>query len=323
MISDSRRCALITGLGGQDGSFLAERLVEEGWEVHGLSWRREFSDTDMEVAGTRSHTLDPADATGLTTLVRAVSPTHVFHLAGVSSVWQSWQQPVYATEINALCTVALYAACLDLQEQTGLRTIVVNASSGEIFAGSGVSPQTESTPVVPISPYGATKAFGFHMARVFRTRGLRVSSAILYNHESPRRPETFVTRKITKGVVDIVRGRSDTITLGNIDAPRDWGWAPDVVDCLYRMGQREEPNDYVVATGVAHTVRDFVRVAFDAVGITEWESHVVFDSQLARPTEPALMVGDASKARNELGWNPTMGFEDIVRAMVAHDVADD
>ncbi len=315
------RCALVTGLGGQDGGYLAERLLADGWDVHGLSWML-GGDNRIEatVPGTTAHVLENSSWQELSELVRAIAPTSVFHLAGVSSVWKSWQEPVLTSEVNAQCTVGLFEACFRLQENTGRRVSVVNASSGEIFAGSGESPQTERTPVVPTSPYGVTKAFGYQMGRVFRARGLAVSSAILYNHESPRRSESFVSRKITKGVAAIAQGGSEVLELGNIDGLRDWGWAPDIVDCLYRMAGRDDPDDYVVATGVAHSVRDFVVAAFESVGIDDWQSQVKLDPAMIRPAEPDPMIGDSSKARSVLGWRPTKSFDEIVTAMVQHDL---
>lgn len=320
-MSQSPRCALITGIGGQDGSYLAERLLSEGWEVHGLSWNLGGSQrAERSVPGTTVYDLETSDSAALSTVVQMVSPTHVFHLAGMTSVGETWREPVHATEVNALCTVSLYSACLELQDSQGERVVVVNASSGEIFAGAGISPQTEQTPIVPTSPYGVTKAFGYHMGSVYRARGLPVSSAILYNHESPRRSEAFVSRKISKGVAAIARGGSEPIRLGNIDGYRDWGWAPDVVDCLCRMAEHEEADNFVVATGVAHSVRDFVVAAFGAVGIDDWEAHVSLDPAMIRPTEPATMIGDASKAQAVLGWKPTKDFTDIVTTMVYHDL---
>lgn len=315
----SGRRALITGLGGQDGGYLAERLLDDGWDVHGLSWMLNGHRSELDVPGTTSHTLETSSSIALSEVIRAVAPDLVVHLAGVSSVWKSWQDPVHTVEINSLCTVALFEACFQLQEETGARVAVVNASSGEIFAGSGQTPQTELTPVVPTSPYGVSKAFGYQMGQVYRSRGLAVSSAVLYNHESPRRSDSFVSRKITKGVAAIACGGAEPIKLGNIDVRRDWGWAPDVVDCLYRMAHQDAADDYVVASGKAHSVREFVAAAFRSVGIADWEPHVTLDPAMIRPTEPEPMIGDASKARSVLGWAPTMGFEDIVVAMVEHD----
>lgn len=321
MSGESGRRALITGLGGQDGGYLAERLLAEGWEVHGLSWMLGNADRiERDVPGTTAHTLDSSNSYELRDLVHTVAPTTVFHLAGVSSVWKTWQDPVHTTEINALCTVGLFEACFRLQEDTGSRVRVVNASSGEIFAGSGESPQNERTRVVPMSPYGVTKAFGYQMGQIYRARGLPVSSAIMYNHESPCRSDQFVSRKISKGVAAIARGSTESIKLGNINGLRDWGWAPDVVDCLFRMAHGETADDYVVATGMAHTVREFVVAAFNSIGVADWQSHITLDPAMLRPAEPHPMIGDASKAKSVLGWQPTKSFIEIVGAMVEHDM---
>ncbi|MCQ4120900.1 GDP-mannose 4,6-dehydratase [Rhodococcus tibetensis] len=316
--------ALITGICGQDGSYLTDRLLAAGWEVHGISHDCGCPDGcvigDALGPAPTVHRVDIADTTALSRIVRQVAPTHVFHLAAVSSVGRSWRDPVLTAQVNSLATVALYSTCLDLQEALGRRVVVLNACSGEIFAGSGQSPQNEQTRVAPTSPYGVSKAFGFQMGQVFRVRGLPVSSAILYNHESPRRPDTFVSRKITKAVASIATGRTDTLTLGRIDGRRDWGWAPDYVDCMWRMAAREEPDDYVVATGVAHSIRDFVIAAFSAAGIEDWQSYVRLDDAMVRPTDPTVMVGDAGKAQAVLGWRAAASFDDIVTAMVQHDL---
>ncbi|MFD7012381.1 GDP-mannose 4,6-dehydratase [Rhodococcus jostii] len=315
--------ALVTGICGQDGSYLTDRLLAAGWEVHGISHgagNDGCGSGDALGPAPTVHRVDIANTAALSRTVRQVAPTHVFHLAAVSSVGRSWREPVRTAQVNSLATVALYSACLDLQEALGQRVVVLNACSGEIFAGSGQSPQNEQTRVQPTSPYGVSKAFGFQMGQLFRVRGLPVSSAILYNHESPRRPDAFVSRKITKAVAAIATGRADTLTLGRIDGRRDWGWAPDYVECLCRMAAQKEPGDYVVATGVAHSVRDFVIAAFAAAGIAAWQPHVRLDETMVRPTDPTVLVGDAGKAWSVLGWRATASFDDIVAAMVQHDL---
>jgi GDPmannose 4,6-dehydratase len=204
---------------------------------------------------------------------------------------------------------------------SGRQIRFVQASSSEIFGAALQNPQDENTPIAPHNPYGASKAFAHFMVQVYRDRGLFASNAILYNHESPRRPITFVTRKIISGVAAIALGRADTITLGNLDARRDWSWAGDVVDALVLIAAADEPDDFVVASGISHTVRDFVEVAFAAAGVDDWESHVTVDSDLIRPADAPDMRGDASKIRNTLGWTPSMTFEQVVAAMVDHDIA--
>jgi GDPmannose 4,6-dehydratase len=197
---------------------------------------------------------------------------------------------------------------------------VVQASSAEIFGSPEVFPQNESTPLRPVSPYGAAKAFAHHLARVYRERGLGVSACIFYNHESPRRPDSFVTRKITRGAASIALGLADELALGNLDAVRDWGWAPDYVDAMVRAGRSPEADDFVVATGLGHSVRDFVAAAFTAAGVDDWERRVRIDPAFVRPSDPALLIGDPRKARDQLGWQPTTSFDALVAAMVATDL---
>ena len=294
--------ALITGITGQDGYYLSQLLQRNGFDVHGV----------------------PRDAltdvSALTALMTSVKPDVVFHLAAVSSVAASWQDPTTTSRVNALSTAALLDACVVAQDRTAKRIAMVNASSCEIFAGVGDSPQNEKTPLQPISPYGASKAFGHMMCQVYRDKGLEVSNAILYNHESPRRPERFVTRKITKAVAAIAAGRQDRLVLGDLGVERDWGWAPDYVDAMYRMALHGKGDDYIVATGVAHAVRDFVAAAFAAAGVPDWQAYVGTDAAFLRPREGAALVGDATKAANVLDWHPTLGFDEIVKAMVSFDL---
>jgi len=198
---------------------------------------------------------------------------------------------------------------------------VVQASSAEIFGQPDRSPQDEDTPIRPVNPYGAAKAFAHHTCGVLRRQGLHAATAILYNHESPLRPRQFVTRKITSTVAAIARGKADRLELGNLDARRDWGWAPDYVDAMVRAARADRPGDYVVATGIAHSVRDFVATAFTHAGITDWEPLVHVDQALARPVDATELVGDATRAAMQLGWTPTVGFEEVVARMVAADLA--
>ena len=307
--------ALVTGIGGQDGSYLAERLLADGLEVHALV---------LEADGHPAHCpaeviLPPGDLGDVEAtrgMVREIAPREVYNLAAISSVAQSWDEPDRTAHVNGLAAVALMESA---REVDGVR--LVQASSAEIFGDATTSPQDESTPIAPVNPSGAAKAFAHLSARVFRQRDLHVSSAILYNHESPRRHPRFVTRKITSTVAAIARGEADELVLGNIDVRRDWGWAPDYVDAMVRAARADEPGDYVVATGIAHSVRDFVAAAFGAAGIDDWEHLVRQDPAFFRPADPAELVGDASRARDELGWAPTVDFAEIVRRMVATDLA--
>ncbi|MGK2853679.1 MAG: GDP-mannose 4,6-dehydratase [Microbacteriaceae bacterium] len=311
--------ALITGVTGQDGYYLSRLLVESGVAVHGVVGPNENPET-VGLPGVTAHAADLTDAGEVCELVDRVSPDYVFHLAGVSSVARSWQEPVLTTEVNAVSTTAVLDACLRLQDSAGRRVAVVNASSGEIFAGAAEARQNEHTPVRPTSPYGVSKALGHMMSHVYRARGLQASNAILFNHESPRRPTTFVTRKITSAVAAIARGEQDSLTLGNIAVQRDWGWAPDYVDAMFRMARHDKGEDFVIASGVAHSIAEFVEAAFAAVGITDWQARVDIDQDLIRPTEIDVMVGDPHRAEAVLGWRRTKSFQGIVSAMVDVDM---
>jgi GDPmannose 4,6-dehydratase len=311
--------ALITGVTGQDGYYLSELLQRNGFEVHGVCRPARQSD-DAPPPQVRLHSAELTDAVAMTELMSAVEPDVVFHLAGISSVAASWQDPLMTSRVNALSIAALLDACIGAQELIGRQITVVNASSCEIFAGAADSPQTEATPLRPISPYGASKAFGHMMCQVYRAKGLEVSNAILYNHESPRRPERFVTRKITKAAAAIAAGRQDRLVLGDLSIERDWGWAPDYVDAIYRMALHGKGDDYIVATGITHSVREFVAAAFSAAGIADWRANVETDAEFLRPSDRAAMAGDATKAGAVLGWYPTFGFDEVVKAMVSSDV---
>ncbi len=315
------RSALITGITGQDGGYLAEQLLAEGCTVHGLVHDGD-GHLDALLARTPDvvvHRGDLADSSSMAAAVEAADPDEVYNLAGVSSVALSWEQPVLTAEVTALGVARLLSVVLDHQERTGRRVRFVQASSAEVFGDAEQAPQDERTPLRPTNPYGVAKVFAHHLVGVYRTRGLHAVSAILYNHESPRRPPSFVTRKITSTVARIARGLETELVLGNVDARRDWGWAPDYVDALVRAARVAEPDDFVVATGEAHSVRDFALAAFARVGITDPPLRV--DPALVRPADPALLVGDASKARAVLGWKPTVGFDELVGRMVDADLA--
>ena len=307
--------ALVTGATGQDGSYLVERLLAEGHEVHGLVRHEDLGGPLPEGLVVHEVDLDSAPDV-LVALVDRVGPDELYNLGGVSSVALSWEDPLLTTRVNGVAALTLLDAARRLQERRGREVRVLQPSSAEIFGEPRETPQDEHTPVHPVSPYGAAKAFAHHVAGVERSRGLFTVSVILYNHESPRRPTTFVTRKITSTVAAIAAGRTDRLVLGNLDARRDWGWAPDYVDAMVRAIRHDEPGDYVVATGTAHSVHDFVGAAFRHVGIEHWEHLVEVDPAFIRPADPSLLVGDASRARDVLGWAPTVEFDEIVAAMV-------
>jgi GDPmannose 4,6-dehydratase len=311
--------ALVTGAAGQDGSYLVERLLADGAEVHGLVRPGDDGGTPLP-PGVHRHAVDLADRAGLRGLVDRVRPDELFHLAGVSSVAQSWQQPELTAELSGLAVVTLLDAALQVQDDAGRQVRFVQASSAEIFGEPDRVPQDESTAVRPLNPYGATKAFAHQMVAVYRARGLHAASCVLFNHESPRRPPSFVTRKITMAAARIARTGQGVVTLGNLDARRDWGWAPDYVDAMVRAARHDEPLDVVVATGETHAVRDFALAALRHAGVADAEDRIVSDPAFFRPADAAQLVGDATRARDVLGWRPTRGFVDVVGAMVDHDL---
>lgn len=312
---------MITGVGGQDGTYLAELLVSKGWTVHGVTRPdRDAPPFAEHLAGVQVRLDDISDPAVAAAAVRDIAPDYIFHLAGISSVWKSWKDPVTTTRVNGVSAVALLDAALTLQDTASKPVVFVNASSAEIFAGSGVAVQDEDTPVLPTSPYGASKALSHSMMQVYRSRGLAAVNAVLYNHESPRRPDTFVTRKITKAAAAIAAGTQSTLTLGDLSISRDWGWAPDYVEAMAAMALHGAGEDFVVATGEAHSIRDFVAAAFAAAGVDDWEPLVQSDPDLVRPADAAVMVGNPTKAREVLGWKPSMPFDRIVATMVEHDM---
>jgi len=328
---ESRRRALITGITGQDGSYLAEFLLGRGYEVHGLVRR-----TSGDSSG-RLHTLmqmhardggvlhlhegDMSDGHCLGRLVRQVRPAEVYNLAAQSHVHVSFGQPAYTGDVTGLGTLRLLEAIRDWQDASGDRICFYQASSSEMYGRVKEVPQTESTPHHPRSPYAVAKVYAHWITVNYReSYGLHASCGILFNHESPRRSETFVTRKITRAAARIKLGMQDTLRLGNLDAKRDWGYAADYVEAMWLMLQRDQPGDYVIATGESRSVREFCEKAFQHVGL-DYRDHVEIDHDLYRPAEVDRLIGDASKARRELGWQPKMSFDELVATMVAADLA--
>jgi GDPmannose 4,6-dehydratase len=302
--------ALITGVTGQDGWYLSEILAEQGYDVFGLV---SSSDSAAVPPHVTAFTGDLRDRDSLIEALDETEPDEVYNLASISSVALSWREPELVADVNGLGAVRLLAA---LQ---GRDVRFVQASSAEIF-GVAAPPQDETTPVAPTTPYGASKAFAHHAVAAYREAGLHASSVILFNHESPRRPETFVTRKITKAVAAIATGGAEPLRLGNLDARRDWGYARDYAEAMTLVARHDEPTDFVVATGVSHRIADFVAAAFACVGIDDWAAHVVLDPQLARHGDSREQRGTAAKAHTLLGWAPTVEFADIVRLMVDNDI---
>lgn len=311
--------ALITGVTGQDGSYLAELLLAKGYEVYGMV-RRGSSPNLARVAHLegRLHLLpgDLLDSQSLWEVVETARPDEVYNLAAQSFVGTSWRQPVLTSECNALGVTRLLDAVRKLAPQARF----YQASSSEMFGQARETPQRESTPFHPRSPYGVAKAYGHWITVNYReSYGLFACSGILFNHESPRRSVEFVTRKISDGVARIKLGLADELVLGNLEARRDWGFAGDYVEAMWRMLQQPEPDDYVIATGQAHAVQDFVATAFAHVGL-DWQPYVRQDPQYMRPAEIDLLVGDPTKAYRTLGWRPTVGFAELVAMMVEADL---
>src|SRR5665648_442215 len=282
---------LITGVTGQDGGYLVERMLAEGAEVHGLVHYGDAATEPVAAAypELHLHSGDLADHAGLARLVNQVEPDELYNLAGISSVAFSWQEPILTAELSGVAAAVLMQSAFELQERTGRRVACVQASSAEIFGQATLSPQDETTPVRPISPYGAAKAYAHHMAGVYRGHGLYVASCILFNHESPRRPETFVTRKITAAAARIAATGQGVLRLGNLDARRDWGWAPDYVDAMVRAARHDAADDFVVATGETHSVAEFAEAALRQAGVgDDWRDHIQVDPQLLRPMDAPM-----------------------------------
>ena len=310
--------ALITGVGGQDGSYLAELLLEKGYDVAGtvLGSPDDYPALEAVRKRLRFVELDLTDVDAVGDVASVLELDELYHLAAVSFVPAWWDDPVGLTRQTTSATVALLEGLRRSRPQARL----FHACSSEIFADADEEPQRETTRPAPLTPYGAAKAFGLYAVQSYRVQhGLHASSGILFNHESPRRPEHFVTRKITRAAAAISLGLEDHVTLGNLDARRDWGFAGDYVRAMWLMLQADEPDDYVIATGEARTVRDFAQAAFAAVGL-DWREHVRYDESLGRgATDARALVGDATKAREQLAWRPEVGFDELVSMMVEAD----
>jgi GDPmannose 4,6-dehydratase len=321
--------ALITGITGQDGSYLAELLLTKGYEVHGIVRRASTFNTaridhllqDPHDEGARlfRHYGDLSDGTGLRRVIEALQPDEVYHLGAQSHVRVSFDQPEYTADVVALGTLRLFESLRDHVERTGRQVRIYQAGSSEMF-GAAPAPQGEATPFYPRSPYAVSKVAAHWYAVNYReSYGLFIANGILFNHESPRRGETFVTRKITRAAGRIKLGLQQTLYLGNLEAKRDWGFAGDYVEAMWLMLQHEQPDDFVVATGETHSVQEFVEAAFGRAGL-DWRKHVEIDPTYLRPVEVDCLQGDASKAREQLGWAPRVPFAELVEMMVEHDI---
>lgn len=310
--------ALITGIAGQTGSYLAEALLARSWEVHGTVRPQDLTEPDL-LLGASLHALDLTDFAGVEAVVSSVEPEVVINLAAVSSVARSWEDPVETAILNGTAFAALLSA-VERSADKGRQPHVIQASSAEMFGSPARSPQDESTLIAPTNPYGAAKAFAHHLVGAYRARGLATSSIILYNHESPRRPEAFVTRKITAGAARIARGEQKRLALGNLEARRDWGWAPDYAEAIALVAEARAVDDFVVATGESHSVREFAHAALRRVGVERPDELIDVDERFLRPTDAVELVGDSSRIRARLGWQPTRTFDEIVGAMVDADI---
>lgn len=318
--------ALVTGITGQDGSYLAELLLTKGYEVHGIRRRSSTFNSsridhlykDHHASDTRLflHYGDMADSTNLAKLLHQIRPQEIYHLAAQSHVRVSFDIPEYTTDVTALSTVRILEAIREVE----LNTRFYQAGSSEMFGKVQETPQKETTPFYPRSPYACAKVYAHWITVNYReSYGLFGCNGILFNHESPRRGETFVTRKITRAIAQIKAGLQDKLYLGNLDAQRDWGYAKEYVEAMWLMLQQDQPDDYVIATGETHSVKEFLKVAFEYVDL-DWHDYVEIDPAYYRPAEVDLLVGDATKAKTVLGWEPQTKFKDLVHLMVDADI---
>src|SRR5579859_5615689 len=318
--------ALITGITGQDGSYLAELLLSKGYEVHGIIRRAStfntgrldaiYNDPHAELARLRLHYGDLSDASALARLIGKIQPDEIYNLAAQSHVRVSFDSPEYTCDITATGTVRL----LEAIRETGIRPRFYQASSSEMYGLAQEVPQTEATRFRPRSPYGCAKVFSFWITVNYREAyGLHACNGILFNHESPRRGETFVTRKITRAVAHIKAGLQKKLYLGNLEAKRDWGYAREYVEAMWLMLQQDKPDDYVIATNETHSIREFLDVTFEHAGM-DWKKYVEIDPRYYRPAEVDLLIGDYSKAKRKLGWEPKIKFAELVADMVDADI---
>jgi GDPmannose 4,6-dehydratase len=307
--------ALITGVQGQTGYYLAEELLRAGWEVHGTA---NIPNSIPAQESVELHKADFSAPGSLTTLLTTIQPKLVVNLAAISSVAEAWKSPAATLAVN---TVAV-AEIAEFVSESAIKseTRVVQASSAEIFGNSSDTVFTEHTPIAPINPYGVSKAASHLLGQTYRRTGLGWSNAILFNHESPRRPLTFLSRKVSNAVAHISLGLQETIELGDLSSQRDWGWAPDYAQALALIAQHDAADDFIVASGVAHSVEDYVKTAFAFVGIENWQERVSTNAEFMRPTEVKVSVGDSSKISQETGWKPTVSFHEMVGRMVQADL---
>lgn len=317
--------ALITGITGQDGSYLAEFLLDKGYEVHGIIRRSStfntsridhiYKDPHVKQVKLFLHYGDLSDSGQISEIIYNIKPDEIFHLGAQSHVRVSFDIPEYTSDITALGTIRL----LEAIRRTRIKTKFYQASSSEMF-GNSPAPQNENSPFMPQSPYAASKVYAYWMTVNYRNAyKIFACNGILFNHESPRRGETFVTRKITRGLANIISGKDNKIFLGNLDAKRDWGFAPEYVEIMWKMLQQDKPVDYIIGTGKTHSVKDFLKEAFSYLNLN-WNDYVEIDTRYYRPLEVEHLLANPSKARKELGWNPKISFKDLIKIMVDYDL---
>ena len=328
----NKKVAIITGITGQDGSYLADFLIKKNYEVHGIVRRASTLNTTRishlyENQHKKNKKLflhygDLADAGTIRKIIYKVRPDEIYNFAAQSHVKVSFEIPEYTADITGIGALRILEAIRDFQVETGRKIKFYQASSSEMF-GSSLPPQNEKTPLRPQSPYGAAKVFAYDMANLYREAyGIFAVNGILFNHESPRRGETFVTRKITKGIAKIKAGLDTKLYLGNLKTRRDWGYAPEYVEAAWIMMQQPKPDNYVIGTGEAHSVKEFVELAFREAGLGNWKKYVEIDPQYYRPAEVHNLVADISKAKKNLGWKPKTKFKDLVKIMVRADISE-
>jgi len=320
------KTALITGVNGMDGSHLADLLLEKGYEVFGVERRSSVKNrTNTSHLERNEHfhflTADMTDQNSLYRALKDSSPDEVYNLAAQSFVGSSWNIPMQTSDVNGLGVLRMLEAIREYQNDTERQVKFYQASTSEMFGKMVENPSSETTPFYPRSPYGVAKLYSFWMVKNYReSYGMFACNGILFNHESEKRGIEFVTRKISNGVAKIKLDLADSISLGNLDSRRDWGYAPDYVEGMWLMLQQDEPDDFVLATGVSHSIREFLDIAFDEIGIDNWENFVTQDPKFYRPAEVDVLRGDATKAKEILGWTPKTRFNDLVRKMVRNDI---
>lgn len=312
--------ALITGITGQDASYLSELLLEKGYEVHGIM-RRSSQNTRNNIAHLQGlitlHYADMTDSISIRNVIEKVRPDEIYNLAGMSQVRVSYDIPSNTMSVNTIGLLHIIESVRSLS----IDCKIYQACSSEMFGKVQEVPQKETTPFYPRSPYGVSKAAAYYMARTYReSYGMKIYCGILFNHESPRRGEEFLSRKVAKGAAEIKAGLREKITLGNLDAKRDWGYAKEYTEWIYAIMQHPEPDDFVIATGETHSVREFVEEAFKVAGINNWEDYVDYDKTLLRPAEVDLLIGDPSKSKRILGFEPKVKFKELVKIMVDHEI---